>query len=615
VELGQAAAQYFDAGFWQTVGISLLVSAAAFVVMRLYTRAVMLESQRGASAVQSEAPTALAQGSRLPPVTPLEIRVETLENAAVTAPQSDTFKHAQQGFRRAASCYAVAGAVHAASSTALLFYFGFYSPPRTPSALTTWACYIGVFWAWLFTTIVALALFHGPDRRLRALLVAGYAAMLLVMGILLELAGAPKLPLNDVPIIGPELRELMLSFVRSIMGEAATAKPISFSPHTQPILFFALSAMPIFLVVIGFNRFIRATVGPLFIAVALLLMLGQFAITDLVIATVPKSIIRQLLGGSPYVAVMVSGFILAGALTCVVLVWTVRRYRQMKLSDQTFLFDVLWLSASLFVCFYLMGNEPRFSYLLGLLPFAFYKLILWYGFRRFVVSARPLPNARLLFLRVFGSAARSEKLFDLLAARWRYAGSVQVISGTDIARSRFEPDEFLDFIAGRFKTRYIENSADVAQRLAQIESRPDPDGRYRVHEFFCRADAWQETVTKLMQRSELVAMDLRGFTSERRGCIFELGALMDHLPLERVVLLIDRTTDRPLLTQTLQSVWASMSPSSPNRGTAAGRVRIINLTRGYPRAVRRLMQIGDAVLTEANSTSGGEEKQLAPALA
>ena len=141
---------------------------------------------------------------------------------------------------------------------------------------------------------------------------------------------------------------------------------------------------------------------------------------------------------------------------------------------------------------------------LGVLPFALYKLILWYAFRRFVVSARPLPNARLLFLRVFGSARRSERLFDLLAARWRYAGSVQVISGTDIARSRFEPDEFLDFIAGRFKTRYIENSADVAQRLAQIESRPDPDGRYRVHEFFCRADAWQETVTKLMQESELV---------------------------------------------------------------------------------------------------------------
>jgi hypothetical protein len=265
------------------------------------------------------------------------------------------------------------------------------------------------------------------------------------------------------------------------------------------------------------------------------------------------------------------------------------------------------------VSVYLMGNGPRFMYLVGLLPFALYKLVLWCGFRRFVVSAQPLRNARLLFLRVFGSAKRSEKLFDLLAARWRYAGSVQVISGTDIARSRFEPDEFLDFIAGRFKTRYIENSAHVAQRLAQIESRPDPDGRYRVHEFFCRADAWQETVTKLIDQSDLVAMDLRGFTSERRGCIFELGALLDHLPLERVVLLIDRTTDVPLLEQTLRSLWAGMDPSSPNRHAVAGRVRMIDLTRGYPRAVRRLMQIGDEVLAKADFTSEVEEKQLVPA--
>ena len=59
-------------------------------------------------------------------------------------------------------------------------------------------------------------------------------------------------------------------------------------------------------------------------------------------------------------------------------------------------------------------------------------------------------------------------------------------------------------------------------------------------------------MTKLMERSDLVAMDLR-VSRQSGGCIFELGALMDHLPLERVVLLIDRTTDVSLLTQTLQS--------------------------------------------------------------
>jgi hypothetical protein len=54
--------------------------------------------------------------------------------------------------------------------------------------------------------------------------------------------------------------------------------------------------------------------------------------------------------------------------------------------------------------------------------------------------AQSLRKARLLFLRVFGSPTRSEKLFDLLAARWRYAGSIELIGATDVARGRFEPD-------------------------------------------------------------------------------------------------------------------------------------------------------------------------------
>jgi hypothetical protein len=604
LELGRLAAQLFDATFWLTVGISLAISGAAFLVMRLYTRAVMRESQRGGSRIQ---PEASFERVPLPDAGPLEIEVETLENDVSGAPRSVTFKQAKQAFRRAAWCYVVAGVVHAASSTALLFYSGSYTPLRASSALTLWTFYGAVFWAWLFTTVVALALFYGPDRWLRLRLVTGYIGVLPLMGAVLLLAGAPRLPLSDIPMLPPEAAAMVLSSAQLLTGKAATADTFTFPPDTQPPLFFALSTIPWMIPILGFNRLIRGTVGPVFITFALLLVLTPPVVLDLLIARVPASLIRQFVGDSPVRALWTVSFIVAAALACIVLMWVVRRYRHRKMSDQSFLFDALWLSVSVWVCVYLMRNAPGIIYLAGLLPFVLYKLVVWYGLRRFVVSARPLPNARLLFLRVFGSAARSEKLFDLVAARWRYAGSVQLISGTDIARSRFEPDEFLDFIAGRFKTRYIDNSADVAQRLAQIESRPDPDGRYRVHEFFCRADAWQETVTKLMEHSDLVAMDLRGFTSERRGCIFELGALMDHLPLERVVLLTDHTTDVPLLRQALQSLWTGMDPSSPNRQAAAGRVRIIDLTRGYPRAVRRLMQIGDEVLVNYSAPGGSAQ--------
>ncbi len=136
--------------------------------------------------------------------------------------------------------------------------------------------------------------------------------------------------------------------------------------------------------------------------------------------------------------------------------WVASRYRRRRLSDQTFLFDALWLSASLCVSLFLL-NMPPFCYLLGLLPFVLYKITVGYALKRLAAEAELLPEARLLFLRVFGSTKRSEKLFDLLSARWRYAGSIQLISAMDVARGRFEPDEFLHFVSERLANAYIGN--------------------------------------------------------------------------------------------------------------------------------------------------------------
>jgi hypothetical protein len=248
-----------------------------------------------------------------------------------------------------------------------------------------------------------------------------------------------------------------------------------------------------------------------------------------------------------------------------------------------------------------MGGDYRFSYLMGLLPFALYKITVGLGSNRIAARAQRLPKGRLLFLRVFGPSTRSEKLFDLLAARWRYAGDIRLIGATDIVRSRFEPDEFLDFLAGRLAKGYISTVADLDRRVADRDLRTDPDGRYRVDEFFCRADMWQPTVIRLMEQSHVVAMDLRGFTSERQGAIFELGALIDNVPLRRFALLVDRTTDEPLLRQTLADLWRKMSPRSPNASSGPARLRIIDLACGYPAAVRRLLQLGDEILASSGS--------------
>jgi hypothetical protein len=327
------------------------------------------------------------------------------------------------------------------------------------------------------------------------------------------------------------------------------------------------------------------------------LVLSTFVIMDSVLYTSAgvwlARRVGEVFGGSGLTVLIIASLALSAVAGWFGVLWIARRYRRKQLSDQTFLLDALWLSVSLWVSVYLMDIGGPFLYLLGLLPFALYRVSVGYLLRRSAASAETLPNARLLFLRVFGSPSRSEKLFDLLAARWRYAGSIQLISATDVARGRFEPDEFLDFLSGRLGSAYIGSRSDLDRRLAGLDSRRDLDGRYRVNEFFCRADTWQPTAAKLMARSDLVAMDLRGFTPERKGCIFELGALIDAVALHRVVLLIDETTDEPFLRRVLTELWRGMSPSSPNACDGTTRVTMMDLACGYPVAVRRLMQLGD----------------------
>ncbi len=602
LDVSIAAAQFFGASTWITLGAALLVSTAAFVVMRLYVRTVFRESQRSASLPQ--AGSGVEDGARPPLLSalgPLEIQTEKPGGPAGPPPaRSPTFQHAETALHRAARFYALGGSIHAATSVGLLFLFGIYSLPSISSRLTTLACYAAVFWSWSFITMIALALFLGPDRRLRGLLILGYVGTLPAMGVLLQLAGAPALPLPDVGLMPKDQAALLLSFASAVTGQQVTAEAVTFSPLSQPILFWSLSAAPVIIPFVAFNRFIRGTVGPLFIILALMMVLSSFLIIDLVLYTSPgvwlAGHIKGIFGRFTHGVLMVISLMLSAVVAWFGLLWIARRYRRMQLSDQTFLLDALWLSVSLCVSVYLLGNNDQFRYLLGLLPFALYKITVGYGLKRIAARAEPLPKARLLFLRVFGSPSRSERLFDLLAARWRYAGSIQLISATDVARGRFEPDEFLDFLSGRLASAYISTGSDLDRRVAGLDVRPNPDGRYRVNEFFCRVDTWQQTVIRLMAQSDLVAMDLRAFTSEKKGCIFELGALIDEVPLHRVVLLIDQTTDEPLLRRTLADLWRRMNPQSPNAYGGIARVRMIDLACGYSAAVRRLMQLGDEVI-------------------
>ena len=130
----------------------------------------------------------------------------------------------------------------------------------------------------------------------------------------------------------------------------------------------------------------------------------------------------------------------------------------------------------------------------------------------------------------------------------------------------------------------------MSQRLQRRDVYPDPDGRYRVNEFFCRQDTWQMTMRRLAADSDVVLMDLRSFSPGNQGCLWELQQLLNGTPLERVLLVVDETTDQAFLEEQLHALWSQVPADSPNRGHQAPVARLFVAPSSMSRAADVLVE-------------------------
>ena len=275
-----------------------------------------------------------------------------------------------------------------------------------------------------------------------------------------------------------------------------------------------------------------------------------------------------LLLGLTFLLVFVSG----PALGWLVLRWIGRRYAQKQISDQTMTIAAVWL-------IFAATQSAAFAYLnalwmlAGLLAYVVFLVVSAAGFwllrRR---TAADSSGPRLLVLRVFALGRRTRRLFDALAARWRHVGSLQLIAGPDLATSTVEPHEFMDFLQRRLASRFVGNDQAVERALDELDLEPDHDGRFRITDFFCRDQCWRVVLGRLATTSDVVLMDLRGFTAASSGCTYELGELLNVVPLERIVFVVDRSTDEKALSRVLRNAWQRMPVTSPNRSAREPRI-------------------------------------------
>lgn len=221
-----------------------------------------------------------------------------------------------------------------------------------------------------------------------------------------------------------------------------------------------------------------------------------------------------------------------------------RAYARKWLSELLVLFTAVWTVALLTKALTAADAAGPIAIAL-LLPLLWIPLVVAIDQR---LRRRPGGAPTLLVLRVFQRDAQVQDLFDHVIERWRLSGNTVLIAGTDLADRTLDADDIFTFLDGGLAARFIRTSADVAPRLAAFDMARDADGRFRVNECYCHDTTWQDALHALVQRSDVVLMDLRSFGAHNAGCRYELGALAQSKRALRVIVLTDGQTDRAAAT-------------------------------------------------------------------
>ncbi len=421
-----------------------------------------------------------------------------------------------------------------------------------------------------FAVVATILLFviHGfeflPLRT--TVVIVAYSAPILIMIGVVHGVGSTVLARSAMAYVGVFLAMGVINLAVTEMEPASA---------TAPFLLGLLYGLPSALLLALFNRRFRS-IAPVLIIISAMAAAGALLaplvlVNESVLSASVGTFVSLGLGAAEVVVLFCAiGLIVLGWFG-----WKLSRlmadaYRRQRLSHERLIIDSIWIFQSIIVAW--SFQEPA---IFAVVPFSAYKLVSVTGTALAESTTGSAHQPALLLLRVFASDSRSQRLLDDLAHHWSYLGPIRLISAPDVARHVINHHTVLLFLSGRLTELFIRERKDLYRRLALLTSRRDPDGHFRMEPFFCQGDSWRSTVRHLITASDITVMDLRSFDRTREGCVYEIEALLDLVPLDRLLILVDHTTNGDDLRSVLDRKWRHLAPDSPNRGAVSPDVRVL----------------------------------------
>ncbi|HIP68687.1 MAG TPA: hypothetical protein EYH06_08870 [Chromatiales bacterium] len=531
----------------------ILTAASSVFLLWLYRRATLRGMrQQSGHAVKTvlEQPDGEQEKTRHN----LELVIQNWQNKSLPTPSKETkrfYRKISRSLRSTAIVYALGGLAYALIFTLvwMITSGGGFVPGR----------FLWLLICFMWPTVIAINLLVAINRKESITIVLGYFAVVIIIA-LFVLARNPELTIG------------------------------------QTIFFWLFVNLPASVLFLSFLYYRIRSVGPLVLAFMVAGVTGAFLLIQF--AGSSDNLLRSIsaagnifgLGATTlFVLMHVIGFVIFSLLGWYLLKLLGRRYREKRLSDQSLNLDALWLTFAVVQSITLVFEGWAWIFT-GLVAFAFYKIVTLTGFaqrRKKAVNDTHYPM--LLLLRVFALGRRSEKFFDGFSKLWRQAGSIDMIAGPDLVTTAVEPHEFLDFVSGKMSRQFVKDERDLEQRISALDKKPDPDQRLRVNEFFCHDDTWQMTMLKLATESDAILMDLRSFSQHNQGCLYELEQLLNQIDLDRIVFMVDQTTDLRFLEDSIQALWKNVDSKSPNLKVASPVLHLFHAKNQNRRTVKSLI--------------------------
>jgi len=462
-------------------------------------------------------------------------------------PAQDTgkaFAGEQRLYRRVAVIYGLGGAAASAALTAL-FLITLGDPIRPLRTFVVFFVY-----CWPIVPVVSFLLILSRGRTLAAC--TAFVATGLLLTLLLSAA---------------------LRYVLGLMDALPLQNALAF------LQFLVFQAWLPFLVILATSGRRVRSVAPFVLAGLLVFSFGNLVAGNAFIVSMDFAPVQGMLLSWNALTGYNGWYMLAalpiGYVCWVGLRWLGWCFEQKSFSDAQLLVDAWWLIV-VFDFSVFLASDFGWGGLFGLGAFVAYRAVVGAGFSLWRIDDDRLGNTRLLLLRVFGFQRRTERLFDSVAQRWRWLGSVRLIAGADLATRIIGPADLISFMGGRLWQLFLRPDTTSLQRLDGLDEGRDPDGRYRINKIYCYRDGWQPALRRLLATTDRVLMDLRGFSDKNQGCLFELQQLVEHDLVRRTVFVVDDTTDAKLL----ETVLSNQTRMAGERDAAP--VKLVSARSGSP---------------------------------